>query len=163
MNGLAVRQAETVGPAAIGPPRAGGRDNVVGQAVLFTVVGVLTTALNAVLYVLLRGTFSAGASNVLSLLITTVASSVAHRRLAFADRAEYPIRMHLQTLVVFLFYCVSNNIALGLLELVVESPSSVAEAAAVTAMSVFGGITRFVVLRAWVFGRSAARPSASAA
>jgi putative flippase GtrA len=167
MNGPAVREAEAVGPTAVGPTTIGpsqtaGRDNVVGQAVLFTVVGVLATSLNAVLYILLRGTFSADASNVLSLLITTVASSVAHRRLAFADRAEHPIRMHLQTLVVFLFYCVSNNIALGLLELVVENPSSVAEAAAVIGMSVVGGITRFVVLRGWVFGRSAAHPSASA-
>ncbi|MBB5157961.1 GtrA family protein [Saccharopolyspora phatthalungensis] len=156
MNGLAVQESKAVVPVPHGPARTAGRDNVVGQAVLFTVIGVLATAANAVLYVLLREVFPTGPSNLISLLITTVASSMAHRHFAFADRHEHPIRMHLQTLAVFLFYCVSNNIALGLLALVVENPSSVAEAVAVAAMSIFGGITRFVVLRIWVFSRSAA-------
>ncbi|MCI2416433.1 GtrA family protein [Saccharopolyspora sp. K220] len=152
MRGLAVRQAKAARPVTT-VARTAKRDNVLSQAVLFTAVGVLATLLNAGLYIALRGTFSAGASNIFSLLITVVGSSEAHRLFAFADRAEHPIRMHLQTLAVFGFYCVSNNVALGLLHLVVENPSSVAEAAAVTAMSIFGGITRFVVLRAWVFSR----------
>ncbi|GAA0529160.1 hypothetical protein GCM10011581_30530 [Saccharopolyspora subtropica] len=130
------------------------RDHVVGQAARFTLVGVLSTALNAVLYVLLRGLFSAGAANVLALALSTAASSVAQRVVVFAGRDEYPVRMHLQTLTVFAFYCVSNNLALGLLSAFVTDPTSVAEAAAVATMSVFGGVTRFVVLRVWVFGRS---------
>ncbi|MGP4019018.1 GtrA family protein [Saccharopolyspora sp. 5N708] len=155
MRGLAVREAKAARPriAAVRTSRRGG---LVGQAVLFAVVGVLATILNAGLYIALRGTFSAGAANILSLLITVVGSSAAHRLFVFTDRDEHPVRMHLQTLAVFLFYCVSNDIALNLLASVVEKPSSVAEAAAVTGMSIFGGLTRFVVLRVWVFSRSAA-------
>lgn len=159
MKGLAARDPGAHAPFAADPARTAKRDNVVGQAVLFTVVGALATAANAVLYVLLREILPAGASNFCSLLITTAASSMAHRHFAFADRDENPIRMHLQTLAVFLFYCVSNNVALGLLGLAVEDPSSVAEAAAVAAMSVVGGIARFAVMRLWVFSRSRAHRS----
>ncbi|MEV0085065.1 GtrA family protein [Saccharopolyspora sp. NPDC050642] len=155
MKGVAAREPKAVTPDAVDRVRPAERDDVVGQAVLFTVVGVLATATNAVLYVLLRGIFPVGASNFCSLLITTVASSAAHRHFAFAARDEHRARMHLQTLAVFAFYCVSNNIALGLLGLAVEDPSSVAEAAAVAALSVIGGTTRFAVMRLWVFSRSA--------
>ncbi|QIZ38133.1 GtrA family protein [Saccharopolyspora sp. ASAGF58] len=159
MRVLAAREPGALAPVAADPPRTAPRDNVLGQAVLFTVVGVLATAANAVLYVLLREIFPTGASNSCSLLITTAASSMAHRHFAFAGRDEHPIRMHLQTLAVFLFYCVSNSIALDLLGLAVEDPSSVVEAAAVAAMSIIGGTTRFVVMRLWVFSRSRAHRS----
>ncbi len=137
------------------------RGHVVGQAAMFTAVGAATTLANAVLYVLLRGTFSAELSNVLSVLITTIASSIAHRRWVFADRDEHPTRMHLQTFVVFLYYCASNQIALWLLGLAVDTPSSTAEAAAVVAMALFGGTSRFLALRLWVFTRrrKSARPT----
>ncbi|SDW97206.1 Putative flippase GtrA (transmembrane translocase of bactoprenol-linked glucose) [Saccharopolyspora shandongensis] len=155
MKGVAAREPKAIAPGAVDRVRPAERDDVVGQAVLFTVVGALATAANAVLYMLLRGIFPVGASNFCSLLITTAASSAAHRHFAFAARDEHRGRMHLQTLAVFAFYCVSNNIALGLLGLTVEDPSSVAEAAAVAALSVIGGTTRFVVMRLWVFSRSA--------
>jgi putative flippase GtrA len=129
------------------------RTHLVGQAALFMLVGGTTTLLNAALYILLRGTFTTGVSNVLAVLITTVVSSAAHRALVFADRDEHPMRMHLQTAAVFVFYCVSNNIALWLLGLAVDTPSSFDESAAVSAMAVFGGITRFLALRVWVFAR----------
>ncbi|MCI2420890.1 GtrA family protein [Saccharopolyspora sp. K220] len=129
------------------------RGHIIGQAAMFTVVGGLTTLVNAVLYMLLRGTFTAEVSNVLSVLITTVASSTAHRQFVFTDRDEHPMRMHLQTVAVFLFYCVSNNVALWLLGLAVDNPSSFAEAVAVSAMALFGGASRFLALRVWVFTR----------
>lgn len=134
-------------------PLRGFRGHVVGQAAMFTAVGAVTTLANAVLYVLMRGTFSAEISNVLSVLITTVASSIAHRRWVFSDRDEHPMRMHLQTFAVMLYYCGSNQIALWLLGLAVEAPSSTAEATAVVAMALFGGTSRFLALRLWVFTR----------
>lgn len=138
-------------------PLNGLRGHVIGQAAMFTAVGAVTTLANAALYVLLRGTFTAEISNVLSVLVTTVASSVAHRRWVFADRHEHPMRMHLQTFGVLLFYCASNQIALWLLGLAVDDPSSTAEAAAVAAMALFGGTSRFLALRIWVFTRRRAR------
>ncbi|GAB3695468.1 GtrA family protein [Saccharopolyspora tripterygii] len=131
------------------------RGHVVGQAAMFTAVGAATTLANAVLFLLLRGTFSAELSNVLSVLTTTIASSLAHRRWVFSDRDEHPMRMHLQSLAVFGFYCASNQIALWLLGLAVEQPSNTAEAVAVAAMALFGGTSRFLALRLWVFARRA--------
>lgn len=131
------------------------RGHVVGQAAMFTAVGAATTLTNAVLFLLLRGTFSAELSNVLSVLTTTIASSLAHRRWVFSDRDEHPMRMHLQSLAVFGFYCASNQIALWLLGLAVVDPSSTAEAVAVAAMALLGGTSRFLALRLWVFARRA--------
>ncbi|TWG07843.1 GtrA family protein [Saccharopolyspora dendranthemae] len=131
------------------------RGHVVGQAVMFTAVGAATTLANAVLYLLLRGTFSAEVSNVLSVLTTTIASSLAHRWWVFSDRDEHPMRMHLQTIAVFSFYCASNQLALQLLGLAVDDPSSAAEAGAVAAMALFGGTSRFLAMRLWVFARRA--------
>ncbi|MDI2030357.1 GtrA family protein [Saccharopolyspora sp. TS4A08] len=144
MGGLTRRVAELSGEL---------RGHVVGQAALFTGIGAATTLGNAALYVLLRGTFSAGFANVLSVLITTIASSLAHRRWVFAGRDEHPMRMHVQTLATFVFYCASNQVALWLLGLAVTDPSSTAEATAVTAMALLGGTTRFLAMRLWVFAR----------
>lgn len=131
------------------------RGHVVGQAAMFTAVGAATTLANAVLYLLLRGTFSAEVSNVLSVLITTIASSLAHRWWVFSDRDEHPVRMHLQSVAVFAFYCASNQAALRLLGLAVDDPSSAAEAVAVAAMALVGGTSRFLAMRLWVFTRRA--------
>ncbi|MEU6132521.1 GtrA family protein [Saccharopolyspora sp. NPDC047091] len=125
----------------------------IGQAVLFTAVGGATTAVNAVLYLLLRGTFPTGLANVLALLLTTVGSSALHRRLVFTGLPERRLRMHLQTAATFLFYCVSSSAALALLRLLDADAGSVAEAVAVAVMSVAGGIARFTALRLWVFHR----------
>lgn len=123
------------------------------RAVLFTAVGVGATVLNAVCYVLLRAALSAGAANVLALLLSTAASSAAQRYLVFSDRRTRTLRMHLQTAGVFAYYCASNSLALWVLGVFVPRPSSAAEAVAVSVASVFGGISRFAVLSTWVFRR----------
>ncbi|GAA3360255.1 GtrA family protein [Saccharopolyspora gregorii] len=135
------------------------RGGTTGRAVLFTAVGGATTAVNALLYLLLRGTFATGPANVLALLVTTIGSSALHRRFVFTGLPERRLRMHLQTAATFLFYCVSSSAALALLRLVDADAGSVAEAVAVAVMSVAGGITRFTALRLWVFHRDRRRPA----
>lgn len=134
------------------------RGGAAGQAVLFAVIGGLATAVNAVVYLLLRGTFPTGLANVLALLLTTIGSSLLHKRIVFTGLRERPLRMHSQTAATFLFYCVSSSAALVLLGLVDDDPGSVAEALAVAAMSTVGGVARFAVLRLWVFRRARRAP-----
>lgn len=130
------------------------RRGAVAQAVLFTGVGGLTTGINAVLYLLLRNILDTGPANLLSLLLTTLGSTAVHRRMVFTGMPVHRLRLHLQSAATLAFYCVSSAVALALLHLADDDPGSVAEAAAVAAMSVFGGVSRFALLRLWVFQRA---------
>ena len=124
------------------------RRGAVAQAVLFTGVGGLTTGINAVLYLLLRNILDTGPANLLSLLLTTLGSTAVHRRMVFTGMPVHRLRLHLQSAATLAFYCVSSAVALALLHLADDDPGSVA------AMSVFGGVSRFALLRLWVFQRA---------
>lgn len=130
------------------------RRGAVAQAVLFTGVGALTTGVNALLYLLLRNILDTGPANLLSLLLTTLGSTAVHRHMVFTGLPVRRLRLHLQSAATLAFYCASSTVALALLHFADDDPGSVAEAAAVAAMSVFGGVSRFAVLRLWVFQRN---------
>ena len=66
-------------------------------------------------------------------------------------------RVHLQSVGTVVFYAWYGVAVLAMLHLVVAAPTRLQETASIAAASVLGGITRFLLLRSWVFTpRSAA-------
>jgi putative flippase GtrA len=130
-------------------PRTG---RLVEQVGRFLVIGVGCTLATAVLYLALYPWLGTTWANLLSLAATTVVSSVANRKITFGQAQTVSrLRLHVQSVLVFLFYCVSTTLALSVLGLAVTDPSPTMQAAAVWGVSALGGTARFVLLRGWVF------------
>ncbi len=143
------------------PPRPHG---FFGQVVRFGIVGVVSTAAFALLYLLLQLVMPAQLANFLALLITTVANTAANRRFTFGVRGGAgAVRHQFQGLVVFgLAWLITSGslLALGLLR---PDASSRLELIVLTVANLFATLVRFVLLRVWVFRNPRQhRPRASA-
>ena len=136
-------------------PRVDG--GVVRQLVRYGVVGVLGTAVSALLYLLFRVWWDAVPANLVALVLSTVASTEANRRFTFHAEQGYRWRTILQNVGTMVFYAFYGSAVLLLLHAVVESPTALMESVAVASASVLGGIARFSVMRLWEFA-PAARP-----
>lgn len=125
---------------------------LVQQILHFLVIGVGCTVLTVVVYTLLRTWLSETWSDVLAYAVTTIVSSLANRKITFAEvRNVSRLRLHAQSVLVFLFYCVSTDLALDALDMIVSGPTPAEQALAVWAVSILGGTARFLLLRSWVF------------
>ncbi len=131
------------------------------QLVRFALVGALGTALNAVIFIVLRQWWSALPANLVALLLSTAIGTEANRLFTFgAAHAPHRWRAHAQNVGTVAFYAVYSSAVLMLVAGVVDDPSPLLESLAVAAASVLGGAARFAVLRYWVFAgtRPAPRP-----
>ena len=131
-------------------PRVDGA--VVRQMVRYGVVGVLGTAVSALLYLLFRVWWDAVPANLAALVLSTVASTEANRRFTFRGVPTDRVREYLQNAATVAFYAVYSSTVLLLLDALVDDPTALQESVAVAAASVLGGLARFAVLRNWVFG-----------
>ncbi|HET9255691.1 MAG TPA: GtrA family protein [Pseudonocardiaceae bacterium] len=129
--------------------RAGG--GLLWQLAAFAVIGLISTAANAVLYVLLRSWAPPLVANLIALVAVNLLNTEANRRLTFASSRVSRQRAHLQGLVVFALYYVITSGGLLVLQAVVAHPSRWLEVTALLVSSVVGTLTRFLLLRAWVF------------
>ncbi|OLT47074.1 hypothetical protein BJF85_01345 [Saccharomonospora sp. CUA-673] len=118
---------------------------------LYVVGGAISTALQGVLFLMLREPLTAPLANPVAIGITTVLNTEFHRRITFNDVTGPRARQHLQTVGTFLFYACAGTAALGLLHLLADSPEPATEATVLVTTSLVGGILRFLVLRWWVF------------
>ena len=125
---------------------------VVRQLVRYGVVGVLGTAVSAVLYLLFRVWWDAVPANLVALVLSTVASTEANRRFTFRGVLTDRVREYLQNAATVAFYAVYSSAVLLLLDALVDDPTALHESVTVAAASVLGGVARFAVLRNWVFG-----------
>jgi putative flippase GtrA len=126
------------------------------QVGCFALIGLVSTALTAVLYLLLRGTFEPLAANLIALVTSTLLNTEANRRLTFlgAGRGHgrgAVGRMHLQGLVVFGVYYAFTSGALLLLDALLPGAGTGVEVAALLLASAVGTLGRFALLRRWVF------------
>src|SRR6478752_2877227 len=140
-------------------PRADGA--TVRQLVRYGVVGVLGTAVSALLYLVFRTWWDAVPANVAALVLSTVASTEANRRFTFPGMAADRRREYVQNAGTVAFYAVYSSAVLLVLGAVVTDPTALQESSTVAMASVLGGVVRFVVLRNWVFGSRAAVSGAS--
>ena len=125
-----------------------------GHAAWYLAAGVVTTGLQALLFLAFRPEIGAQWANLVALAITTVGNTEFHRRVTFADRTSRAGKRHLQDLVTFAFYAGYGSLVLAALDAVVTHPSAGQQTAALLAASFVGGVVRFAVLRWWVFARA---------
>lgn len=139
------------------------RHPLVVQIMRYALVGGLGTGVNALIYLVLRTWIDPVPANLVSLVLSTIASTEANRRFTFGGVAASRWRNYVQNGGTMLFYAFYSSTVLLLVAALVENPSPTLEAACVAAASLLGGTCRFLVMRYWVFGveRSAPAPSRS--
>ena len=126
------------------------------QVLRFAAVGLLGTAVSALLYLVFRTWWDAVPANLAALLLSTLVSTEANRRFTFGGARADHAREYVQNAGSVLFYAVYSSVVLLLLSQVVTDPTALQESLTVAAASVLGGALRFLVLRNWVFdGRHA--------
>lgn len=131
------------------------------QLVRFVSIGAVSTAVFAVLFLLLHGVVGPVAADVIALAACTVVNTAANRRLTFNLRGRTRrVRHQLRGLVAALL-----PLALNLLALAVAAALGITEAVplvlVLTVANAVASLVKFVLLQHWVFGaRPTARPIA---
>jgi putative flippase GtrA len=135
------------------PAQADGRHRGLPlQVARFTVIGVASTIAYVVLFLLLRGTMSAQAANVVSLLVTAVANTAANRRLTFGISGRTNAARHQVKGLI----AVGIGLALtsgALAALAPTHPGRITEVSVLIAANLAATVIRFLLYRHWVFGR----------
>lgn len=124
---------------------------VLRQLARYAVVGGSSTAFNAGLFLLLRPWLDAVPANLVALTVTTALSTEVNRRFAFGGATAYRLREWVQDIGTVVFYAGYSSVVLLVLHVVDPGATPWQEAAVVAIASVAGGLTRFLVLRYWVF------------
>jgi putative flippase GtrA len=114
----------------------------------FAVIGVISTAAWALLYVILRGALSPVLANAIALIVTAIGNTAANRRLTFGVRGrERVVRHHLAGLVAFgLALALTSGAALALSEIAPHA-ARIVELGVLAIANVVGTVARFVLLR----------------
>ncbi len=124
---------------------------VVRQLARYAVVGGSSTTFNAGLFLLLRPWLDAVPANLVALTVTTALSTEINRRFAFGGARAHRLREWVQDIGTVVFYAGYSSVVLLAVHLVDPAATPAQEAAAVAVASIAGGLTRFLVLRLWVF------------
>ena len=122
------------------------------QVARFTVIGVASTIVYVVLFLLLRLAIPAQAANVVSLLVTAVANTAANRRLTFGISGRSNAARHQVKGLI----AVGIGLALtsgSLAMLGSARVSRLAEVSVLIAANLVATVVRFLLYRHWVFGR----------
>lgn len=132
-----------------------------GQVVRFGVVGVLSTAAYALIYLLFQQVVPPQAANFLSLLVTTIGNTAANRRFTFGVRGGGgAVKHQAQGLLVFgIAWLVTAGSLVGLHRVAPDAGAHL-ELVVLTIANLLATVVRFVLLRLWVFRRHA-RPAGS--
>jgi putative flippase GtrA len=143
----------SLGRGALQPPE-GVPAAMLGQAVRFAGVGAVSTLAYLVLYLLARPALGAQWANAVALLLTAVANTAANRRFTFAVSGPSGAGRHqLQGLVVFGLGLALTSGSLAALHAASSVPPRLLEVGVLVAANLTATVLRFVLLRAWVFGR----------
>lgn len=123
---------------------------LLSQGVQFAAIGVLSTIVYLVLFMLLRPA-GAQCANLIALLTTAVLNTAANRRFTFGIRGSALFaRHHFEGLVVFAIGLALTSGALAALH-GFGQPSRVVELAILITANLVASVARFVLLRGWVF------------
>ncbi len=129
------------------------------QMGMFILIGIASTAAYLLMYALLRQWMPALDANALTLFATAVLNTSANRRYTFGRRGRRDFLRHqLGGLGIFAIGLAITSIALWALEGAVGSPSRTDELVVLVIANGLATVTRFVLLRSWVF-RSNATPA----
>jgi putative flippase GtrA len=152
-------------PAAVSPRRGGRAATLTAslvdaagsrlgrELVTFGVIGVVSTAAYAVLFLALRTFTGATAANALALVITAVGNTAANRRLTFGVRDGGSMaRDQLGGLAALAIALVITTASVSLLSALVPRAGHLVELAVLVVANVLATVARFVLLRSWITG-----------
>jgi putative flippase GtrA len=141
-----------LGRGPLTEPVPGVPPGLVGQALRFGAIGVLSTLAYLVLFLMLHGAVGAQPANLLALLITAIANTAANRRLTFGIRGSGgAARAQFQGLIVFALGLALTSGALLLLHSAVPGASNHVELGVLVLANAVSTLLRFVLFRGWVF------------
>ncbi|HEV7211479.1 MAG TPA: bifunctional glycosyltransferase family 2/GtrA family protein [Blastococcus sp.] len=150
-----------LGRGPLTDPVPGVPHGLVGQALRFGAIGVVSTLAYLVLFVMLRGAMTAQAANLVALLVTAMANTAANRRITFGIRGTPGVaRAQFQGLVVFALGLGLTSGSLALLHSVSPHAHRATEIVLLVVANAVATLLRFVLFRGWVFAgrrRSQAR------
>ena len=157
---MATAIADIRGIARLGKDIASGRirfadvsqDGGPGQVLRFIVVGIASTALYALLYLLFRQMLDPVFANIAALLLSTAANTAVNRRFTFGiSGRESWVTHQVKGYAVLAIALVITTATAALLP---ATTSRTVELAALTAANLFATLVRFVLFRVWIFGGS---------
>jgi putative flippase GtrA len=129
---------------------------LLGQMLRFGGIGAASTAAYLLLFVTLRGFTGSQMANLLALLATAVANTAANRRLTFGVRGRRDAAKHQgQGLLVFGVGLALTSGALAALSMLSSTPARGVELSVLVLANLVATLLRFLLLRRWVFGRTA--------
>lgn len=138
-----------------------GRSALARQVLSFGAIGVVSTSVYAVLYLLLRTVLSAEVSNAAALLMTAIGNTAANRRLTFGVRERRNMgRDHLGGLAAFGAALTITSSAVLLLHGAWPQAPHLVELATLVAANGVATIVRFVMLRTWIVRGQRPSPTA---
>lgn len=121
----------------------------------FAMIGAISTIAYALLYLALRTRLGADGANALALALTAVANTQANRRFTFGVRGRHGLlRQHTAGALVYLVALAITAGALDLLGTLDRHPQRTLEVTVLVLASALATLTRYAVLRTWVFARA---------
>ena len=123
------------------------------QIASFAIIGVLSTAAYAALYLMFRVSMSSEIANGAALVLTAIANTAANRRLTFGitDRAHL-LRDHAAGLLAFGFALAITTIAAAAMEHLGAGMSRMTELVVLISANALATIVRFAILRFSIAG-----------
>ena len=134
------------------PLEAPRKPSFFGQVVRFGAVGVASTAVYALLYLLLQLVMPGQLANFLALLITAIGNTTANRRFTFGVQGRRGVMRHqFRGLIVFGVAWGITAGSLALLHAARPDASVLASLAVLTVANLVATVVRFLLFRLWVF------------
>jgi putative flippase GtrA len=147
-----------LGRAPLEPDTPGVPAGMTRQLVRFAAIGIVSTLVYLLLFVVLHTVADAQVANFLALALTAVGNTAANRRLTFGIRGRTGAARHqFQGFGIFLLGLAITSGSLALLHLSNPEPSNLVEITVLVGANLVATAVRFLLLRGWVFrDRSAA-------
>jgi putative flippase GtrA len=144
-----------LGRAPLEPATPDVPTGLTGQLVRFAAVGVLSTVMYLVLFLLLRDPAGSQGANFLSLLLTTIANTTLNRWFTFRVVGHQRMTRHqLQGLTVFGLVLGLTSGTLAVTHSVHSAPPAAVELVLLVALNATATLLRFFLLRRWVFHKA---------
>jgi putative flippase GtrA len=144
-----------LGRAPLEPATPGVPTGLTGQLVRFAAVGMFSTVMYLVLFLLLRDPAGPQGANFLSLLLTTIANTTLNRWFTFGVVGRQRMARHqLQGLTVFALVLGLTSGTLAVTHSVHSAPPAAVELALLVALNATATLMRFLLLRRWVFHKT---------
>jgi len=144
-----------LGRAPLEPATPGVPAGLTRQLVRFAAVGVFSTVMYLILFLVLRGPAGSQGANFLSLLLTTITNTALNRRFAFGVVGRQRMARHqLQGLIVFGLVLGLTSGTLAVTHSLHSAPPAAIELTLLIAANVTATLLRFLLLRRWVFHKA---------